>query len=408
MQATQQMSKARQWVIGVIIIVVLIVVGLIWWGVSRKGAAPTAQPPTITPAVPLIPAAVLPTGPVKVGVILPLSGDAASYGTPVKNAIALAVEEINKAGGIAGQQVEPIYEDGQCKGDVAATAAQKLINVDKVKIILGGGCSGETLAFTPLAEQNKVIVFSSLSSSPDISKAGDYIFRNAPSDLEPAIQLAELVYKSHKRIGIISEQTDYAQAFRRVFSEKYNALGGEIVADELFKQGEKDFKTYLTKIKSKKPEAIFVDPQTGIAAGLIAKQAKELGVKAQLYGIYWTTDKDFFAAAKGAADGFIALDFVADTNNQKVADFMAKYRAKYNEDPTFPQYAVLGYDAPYIIKEAIEKAGYDTTKIKDFLYTIKNYNGIIGIYGFDQNGDVVGIKFKAFKIRGGKAEPLPE
>ena len=121
---------------------------------------------------------------IRIGAIGPFTGDAAVYGQSEKNAIELAVQEINLDGGINGKKLEVIYEDGKCNGMDAATAAQKLINVDKVDIILGGVCSGETLAIAPLAEANEVLVFSSFSSSPDVTNAGDFIFLVCCSELK--------------------------------------------------------------------------------------------------------------------------------------------------------------------------------------------------------------------------------
>ena len=105
---------------------------------------------------------------------LPLTGPAAKY--RVHESALIAVEEINSSGGVNGKMIELIMEDGKCDGATAARAAQKLISIDKVKIILGGHCSTETLAIAPLAERNKVLLLASTSSSPAISGAGEYIF----------------------------------------------------------------------------------------------------------------------------------------------------------------------------------------------------------------------------------------
>lgn len=391
--------------LAVVIIVIVVAAGAGYFFLKKPQ-------PAVSPTVPETPTAQTPTPPpsqpIKLGFIGPLSGDAAGYGEPMLNTQKLAIEAINTAGGIAGRNIELIIEDGKCEGKSAVTAAQKLINVDQVKIILGGSCSGETLAFAPLAEQSKVLVFSSLASSPDISKAGDYVFRNAPSDQAPGIQLAELIYKKQKKVAIVSENTEYAQAIKRVFKERFTALGGKIVADEAFQQEEKDFKTYLTKIKAAKPDAIFIDPQTGATGGFLVKQIKELGIKTPVYGVYFGTDKDFKAFAKDASEGFMYLDFVADPSKPRVAELFKKYKDAYGTDPNFPQYMVMGYDALYILKDAIEKVGEDPAKIKDHLYTIKNYDGIIGQYGFDENGDVTGIQFKAFQIKNGQPVALNE
>jgi branched-chain amino acid transport system substrate-binding protein len=258
------MNKTTQIIIG--IIVAVIILAGIWYGVSKKPTAPTTKEP------------------IKIGFIGPLSGDAASYGIPIKNAIALAVEEINNAGGINGRKIEIIYEDGKCNGKDAVNAAQKLINIDKVNIILGGMCSGELLAIAPITEPAKVLLLSPSASSPDITHAGDFIFRNNPSDADGGKALAKLVREKYTKAAIISENTDYAQALARVFVEHFRSLGGEVVAQENFDPGVKDFRTILTKIKASNPEALVINPQTEIAGGLIVKQAREIGITIPLYG----------------------------------------------------------------------------------------------------------------------------
>ena len=204
------MNQSTKWIVGVIVVVAVVAVG---YFVSKGPSEPVS------------------TEPIKIGF-----GDAATYGVDEKNATALAVEEINNAGGIKGRSLEVIYEDGKCSGKDAATAAQKLINIDGVKIILGGACSGETLSIAPIAEQNKIIIFSAFSSSPDITKAGDYIFRNSPSDLDVAKGYAQFIVSrgGYKNIAIISENTDYAGGVKKVFNEEIARLGGKIVADEVF------------------------------------------------------------------------------------------------------------------------------------------------------------------------------
>jgi len=149
--------------------------------------------------------------PIKIGYIGPLTGGAAAYGETEKNVIELALKEINDGGELI-RKLEVIYEDGKCDGKDAATAAQKLINIDKVKIILGGGCSAETLGAAPLAEASKVILFSAFSSNPFIGQSGDYVFRNCPSDSDFGKADADFIASQGiKRAATITENTDYSQ-----------------------------------------------------------------------------------------------------------------------------------------------------------------------------------------------------
>ena len=164
---------------------------------------------------------------VKIGFIGPLTGDADSYGKPISNSVRIAVDVVNQSGGINGKPLEVVYEDGKCNGEDALRAVEKLVYTDKVQVIIGAVCSGETLAILPVTEKEKVIVMSPASSSPDLSGAGKYFFRTTPSDLKGGEKLARLITKTykHKRVAIISEKTDYAQGLARVFKQNLEQLG---------------------------------------------------------------------------------------------------------------------------------------------------------------------------------------
>lgn len=379
------MSQSTKWIVGVIVVVAVVAIG---YFVSKGPSGPVS------------------TEPIKIGFIGPLTGDGATYGMDEKNAITLAVEEINNADGIKGRKLEIIYEDGKCSGKDAATAAQKLINVDKVKIILGGACSGETLSAAPITEQNKVILFSTLSTSPDITKAGDYIFRNSPSDLDVAKGYAQFIVNKagYKNIAIISENTDYAGSVRKVFNEEINQLNGKIVADEVFKQGERDFRTNITRIKSSNPEAIFINPQSGVTGGLALKQIRDLGVKAPIFSVFVFGGKDALEAAGSAAEGLIYFDVVGLATG-KGKSFADKFIARFGKIGGNDYDTGARYDSVFIIANALKKCSENTECIKNYLYDMDWYDGTIGKYKFDANGDVFGIEPLTPKIiKNGKAE----
>ncbi len=379
------MDKTTKIIIAVIVVVVLVAIG---YSIKNKSGNAASNEP------------------IKIGFIGPLTGDAATYGVDEKDATNLAVGEIDNAGGINGRSLEVVYEDGKCDGKDASTAAQKLINIDKVKIILGGLCSGETLSIAPIAEQNNVIVFSAFSSSPDITKAGDYIFRNSPSDLDVAKGYAQFIVNKtgYKNISIISENTDYAGGVRKVFKEEINRLGGKIVSDEVFKQGERDFRTNITRVKSSNPEAIFINPQSGITGGLALKQIKDLGVKTPVFSVFTFGGKDAMEAAGPAVEGLIYFDVVGLTTG-KGKTFADKFTARFGKIGGNDFDTGARYDSVYIIANALRKCSEGTDCIKNYLYNMDWYDGTIGHYKFDSNGDVVGIEPLTPKvIKNGKSE----
>jgi len=156
-------SKIILW----LLVIIVVIIG-IWYGVSRKPAEEE---------------------PIKIGAVLPLTGTESSWGADAKEGIELAVEEINSRGGIKNKKIEIIYEDGQCKPEPAVTAAQKLINVDRVSVIIGEICSSATLAIAPITETAKVVLISPGSASPKITEAGDFIFRNWITDKDGSTYL---------------------------------------------------------------------------------------------------------------------------------------------------------------------------------------------------------------------------
>ena len=140
--------------------------------------------------------------PIKIGFIGPLTGDAMSYGRPLSNAVRMAVDVINQSGGVKGRPIEILYEDGKCTNTGALNVVRKLIHIDKVSIIIGGICSGETLAILPFTESKGIIVLSPSSSSPDLTGAGKYFFRNTPSDLKGGEKLAQLITQKYKHTKV--------------------------------------------------------------------------------------------------------------------------------------------------------------------------------------------------------------
>lgn len=372
------MKKAILWMV-----VVIIVIAGIWYVSKRQPAE---------------------KGPIKIGFIGPLTGAGAVYGVGEKNATELAVEEINQQGGVKGRVLQAVYEDGKCDGKEAATAAQKLINIDGVKIILGGLCSAETLGAAPIAETNKVILLSAFSSSPNITEAGDYIFRAVLSDTDPAVIGPIIPYlKQQKSIAIITENSDYSMGVRQALKEQLS----NIVDDEVFAPTEKDFKTYLTKIKQKTPEALFINAGTGAeVSGLIVKQAKELGLSAKLYGNFLLVGPESIKIAGNLLEGAIAYDApLLNEDNSKAKVFMQDYKTKFSEPASFWD-AGARYDTVYIVKSALEKCGEDTDCIKNYFYTMDWYDGVVGRFKFDENGDVIGIKCVAKQIIDGEPQVI--
>lgn len=345
-------------------------------------------------------------GTVKVGAIMPLTGDAAAYGVPLQKVAEIALAKSNAAGGV---EMEFIWEDGKCNGQDAASAVQKLINVDGVQVIYGAFCSSETLGGAPIAEAAGVVMISPGSSSPDITNAGDYIFRNYPSDSSQAKVLGNLAsFVDVTKLGTITEENDYTIGLEKVFIETFEENGGEVVT-ESFLPTDTDFKTQIAKLKGEGINGIFINPQTPPKADLILKQLQELGleegtvifVNDVIMGYQAGIDQytDLLEGAYGAQASY-------DANS---ADFQAmenEYAAANNgEDVPFKTYAATSYDAVFLIAEALNTVGNNADAIRDWLYDVNNWPGTAGLLTLDENGDPAS-GHKAQQIVGGETVDL--
>ncbi|MCK4445511.1 MAG: ABC transporter substrate-binding protein [Candidatus Marinimicrobia bacterium] len=326
---------------------------------------------------------------IKIGVITPLTGGSAKYGEDIKRGYDLAVEEINEKGGIEGRKINFIYEDSEGKPEKAVAAAQKLIQRDKVITILGALWSSPTLAVAPIANKNKVILLSSGSSSPKVTDAGDYIFRNEVSDEYGAEQTANLFFKlGFKKIAILYVNNDFGIGQKDVTQKAYSQIGGSVVGAESFEQDAKDFRTQLLKIKEKKFEALLIVGYKETI--LILQQMRELGMKTQILSVALFQDFEILEKVGDIAEGAIYTycgTFDVKSQEPKVKKFVEKFKEKYHTAPEY--YAPLGYDAVKILTLAIEKGGFGPEQIKNALYKIKNFPGLTGTTSFDKNGDVI-------------------
>ena len=326
---------------------------------------------------------------IKVGVILPLTGDAAVYGEPGRNVIALATEEINNLGGVNGRQLEMIYEDGKCSGPAAASAAQKLINVDKVQAIIGGFCSGESLAAEPIATNAKVLLFSPGSSSPDLTGKSQYFVRNYPSDSAQGQVLAEVAYndKVWKNVAFMQEQTDYALGLFNAFDSSFTELGGATTKEE-FPSTTAEFRSVLTKLKASNPDALFLSVQTPAIGERILKQIAELKWNIPLLvSDIIPGDVEMVKNNKAVLEGALVAEFGVNADNPLFKLLADSYKAKYGADMPFQSYGQTEYDAVYMLRDGMIAVGNDGEKLSKWMRTVTDFEGATGKITIGENGD---------------------
>ncbi len=334
--------------------------------------------------------------PIKIGLIAPLTGDAAALGVDIANGVKLAIEEVNTQGGIGGRQVELKAEDGRCTPNEATNAAQKLVNVDKVVAILGGQCSGETLAAAPIAEQAKIILLSSVSSSPNVTEAGAYVYRNYPSDALKTKAMARYFQeKGYGRIAILTTNAEFSIAFRDALKQE---LGDQLVFDEVVEPDTKDVRSVLSRLKDVDFD-VFIP--NGHAQGVLApmvQQFRELGFIQLMVSHDIADTQDVLDAAGEAAEGMQVIN--VQTLGEET-DFGKKFTAKFGAAQSGLIYAAHGYDAARVLMAVMKDAGTEGPAMKDALDKLSSFEGVIGAFHFDENGDVKGLSYALKEVQQG-------
>lgn len=327
---------------------------------------------------------------VKLGAILPLTGDLAKYGKTSMAAINLAVEEINSKASEKDIHLEFIFEDDAMNTIAGVSATKKLIEADNVAAIVGPLASSITLAVAPIAEQKHVVLLSPGSSAPKISDAGDYIFRNALSDVYEGTEMAKFAFDNLnlRGVAILHINNDFGLGLKDVFKQEFERLGGKIVSVEAFSQGSRDHRAQLSKLLVEHPEAIYLIGYDEMIS--IFQQSIELGLRIQWLATTFLNDQDLVSKIGKAADGviFSAWDYNPASPDKKVKDFAEKIRSLTGgvEPDVFSANA---YDAIYVLYEAITHKGLTPDEIKEGLYSIKDFEGVTGKISFDHNGDVM-------------------
>ena len=324
---------------------------------------------------------------IKIGAVISLSGKAAPFGEMIRTGADMAVEEINEEGKI---NLKIIYEDTGGDDTKAVTSAKKLINVDNVNIIIGAAKSSSTLAMAPVTEKEKVILFTPISGSEDITNAGDYVFRNREGAVANGKAMAIFLKDQQiTNVAVLVAQSPNSLTYSENFIKEFENLGGKIVFSTEYLPEEVDFKTEIMKIKNSKAEAVYLATSVGVDGIVIVKQLVELGFEGLVTGSNALESEDFLIGAGDAAEGVLLTSPKFDIENPEIQDYRIKYNSLYGKDSS--PYAANSYDAVYILKDAIISCGGDddTACIRDYIYGIKDYFGISGITTFNEDGDVI-------------------
>ncbi|WP_181236292.1 ABC transporter substrate-binding protein [Enterococcus avium] len=331
---------------------------------------------------------------IKIGGNFELSGAVAAYGEAENEGVKLAVEEINKDGGIDGKKIEYVSKDNKSDNNEAASVAANLTTKDEVVAIVGPATSGATKATLPNLTKAKTPAVTPSGTDDAITvqkgKVQDYIFRSCFQDSFQGIVLAKYAdenLKADKAVILGDNSSDYASGLKKAFKETYK---GEIVAEENFTAGDKDFQAMLTKIKDKDFNVIYI-PGYYTEAGLIIKQAREMGIEQPIIGADGFGDEKLIetAGASNVKNVYYTGHFSTKAPaTDKVEPFVAAFEKKYGKQPS--SFNALAYDSVYMIKQAIEDEGKATSEaINKGLANLKDFEGVTGKITMDKEHNPV-------------------
>lgn len=325
---------------------------------------------------------------IKIGAIFDETGSLSYMGKWSKEGALLALEEINNRGGLDGKKVELIIEDGATDPNKTVSAFQKLINNDNISIVIGFNSSSGIMASAPIANSKKIVILSSGAASPNVTEAGDYIFRNRLSGKVEVEEIAKFIIdkQNEKETGIIFINNDYGKGYEEIFKNSFIKSGGKVLIEEAFQQDQSDFKTVIKKFKENNVKCVYLIAYAK-EGGTILKQAKELNFNSKWYSANAIEGPQFIEIAGKSGEDLIYSVAKFDINDSLTFSFNANYKKKYGYDAEM--FAANTYDALNIAVLAVSIGGKDGEKIKNYLYKIHNYPGVSGLTSFDSNGDVI-------------------
>jgi branched-chain amino acid transport system substrate-binding protein len=349
-----------------------------------------------------------------VGGYMGLTGNTATFGQSTRDGILMAVDEVNSAGGIGGLQLKVTIEDDQSRPEEAATVVRKLISQDGVIAVLGDIPSSNSLAAAPICQEAKVPMITPSSTNPKVTETGDYIFRVCFIDPFQGTVMARFAYenKGVRRAAILRDvRSDYSMGLADFFIKTFTQLGGEIVGDQSYSQGDTDFRPQLTALRGTNPEAIFV-PGYYNDVGLIIRQAREMSLTVPLLGgDGWDSPDLTKLGGDAVANTFFSNHYSTEDQSPNVQNFVQSFEARFGDRPD--ALAALGYDAAQLLVTGLRQLAAEDpeafahlagpapaggkaqaraaarAKLRDRLAQIKDLVGVTGRISIDENRNAV-------------------
>lgn len=326
-----------------------------------------------------------------VGEVGSMSGPQATFGQSTHHGIELALKELNAAGGVKGKKFKLVNYDDQGKPEEAANATLRLISQDHVQVVLGEVASTNSKQMAPICQNNKVPMITPSSTNPEVTRIGDYIFRVCFIDPFQGTVMAKFAHDNLKmtKVAVLSDvRSDYSMGLSKFFTETFTKLGGKIVAQASYSQGDVDFKAQLTQLKAANPEAVYA-PGYYNDIGLIVSQARDLGLNVPFMGgDGWDSSKLYELGGKALNGCYFSNHSTNQDPNPRLQKFIADYKAAYGEVPD--ALAALGYDAMKVAGDAFAREkGASGADLRDAIAQTKDFPGVTGQITLDKDRNAV-------------------
>jgi branched-chain amino acid transport system substrate-binding protein len=325
---------------------------------------------------------------IRIGEFGSMTGTEATFGLSTHNGIQLAIDEVNAAGGVNGKQLKLITADNGGKSEDTVTVVTRLIAQDKVHVLLGEVASSRSLAAAPIAQRSQVPMISPSSTNPKVTEVGNYIFRvcfTDPFQGKVIARFANTELNAKTAAILIDQKSDYSVGLADVFRKEFTAAGGQIVSEQAYVGGDIDFKGQLTNIRAKNPDVIMV-PGYYTEVGLMAKQARDLGIKAPfLGGDGWDSPKLYEIGGKALEGSFFSNHYSVDDPDPAIQAFIERYKKAYKGEVP-DGLAAMGYDAALVLVDALKRAAsLSGDDIRKAISETKDFRGVTGVISIDDN-----------------------
>jgi ABC-type branched-subunit amino acid transport system substrate-binding protein len=333
---------------------------------------------------------------IKIGLSTAVTGDGASWGNDLKNALLFANQEI------ASNRYQIIIEDDRCTGKDAMAVAHKLISVDHVKYAFGN-CSATVKSALPIYSRANVLVFAPIATSPDLANGLTNLFRSVPSDGSNAALLFEHMKAHYKRVGVLTEEADYAQDLTKAFLKNNSDYSLEIHSESYLTEST-DLRSVLAKLKEQKIEALFLNSNSERTFAAVLGQIKQLNCDWQIYASYFPASPTLRGLlTNNEADGIIYTDFPTfdDVLTSDGKKLVQKFESQYGKVNSWEITLITTIEALRALDQAISAE----SDVKEYLHS-HEFTGIFGRYSFDKNGDIIGLRHALKQIKGSEVVRL--